>query len=159
MATKRTAPKPEYKLPDGIVLADLQYPEHGHHLPYETQRELGLDYSSGWTGRLTFYYIPAGRKAPEWVLTTLLIGKGKGTPDRYYGIGVADSKVYTVGRGPHVVAEIEVHPSADNIERLRPYIELWKKGMEDASAIRNRISSRRAQGQLYRAAGRTSWMW
>ncbi len=157
MAKKAATPKRE--LPPNVTEADLAYPASGHHLPYERQKELGLDYSIGWTGRLLFYRVPNGRKAPEWVLTTLLIGKAKNTPDRYYGIGLADSKVYTVGKGPHVTEEVEVIVSADNVERLMPLIELWRKGMADASSIRDRISSRRAQGQAHRAAGRSSWTW
>ncbi len=158
--TTKPAPKPatpEYKLPPDVVLADLKW---GSSFPRAALlREGELD---DLPMTLTFYYIPAGRKAPEWVLTTLLIsraGRGSSVTDRYYSIGVADSKVYTVGRGPHVVAEITVYLSKDNIDRLRKYVDLWRKGMAEAGQIRDRISSRRAQGQVHRAAGRTFWSW
>lgn len=109
---------------------------------------------------LTFYLVPG---CGGWVLTTLHISKaGKrspGTPDRTYGIGLKDGKVYTVGRGPHVTQVVEVYLRRDNYERLTKYVELWKKGMADAGGIRDRISSRRAQGQQHRAAGRTHWRW
>lgn len=55
--------------------------------------------------------------------------------------------------------EVEVHLKQDNVERLRKYLELWTKGMADAGGIRDRISSRRAQGQMERAAGRSYWRW
>lgn len=157
---KKTAKPAAPALPPGIKPEDMNYPAAGRSLPYEKLKELGLGYEAGWSGVLTFYHCANARRAPEWVLTTLRIsGAGRGATERYYGIGVADSKTYTVGRGPHVTTVVEVRPSADNLDRLLPYLGLWKKGMADASAVRDRISSRRAQGQLHRAAGRTSWTW
>ena len=116
--------------------------------------------NAGHYGALTFYLV----KNTGWVLTTLHISnpsrrQASGTPARTYGIGVADSKVYTVGRGPHVEKEVTVYLDSTNIDRLQRYADLWVKGMEDASAIRDRISSRRAQGQLHRAAGESHWRW
>jgi hypothetical protein len=154
MATKKPVQMTE--LPPDVEPEDLKYPEPGRGLPWERRKELGLEdlYS------LTFYRV----RDLGWVLCTLHISNpsrkaAAGTTARTYGIGVADGKVYTVGRGPHVTKEVEVYLSGDNLDRLSRYVDLWKKGMEDASAIRDRISSRRAQGQLHRAAGRTHWTW
>lgn len=149
MTAKKT---PAQDLPPDVLAADLKYPELGKFLPYAKQQELGLE-----TTRLTFYKTKGG-----WMLTTLAISnarRGSSFEDRTYAIGVADSKIYTVGGGPHVLTKVEVILTIDNVERLAKYIELWKKGMAEAGSIRDRISSRRAQGQLHRAAGRTSWRW
>ncbi len=146
-------------LPPNITAADLEYPKPGDGIPYEEKDALsGLDW---WDGSLTFRLIKEG-----WVILTLHISnpsrrqRGRGIDtERSYGIGLKDSKVWRTGKGPHVLKEVRVHASKSNIERLRPYIELMRKGMEDAGAIRDRISSRRAQGQLYREQGRSSWQW
>lgn len=149
-------PKPAAsKLPPNVTAADLKYPEMGHSLPYEKYKELGLERND-----LTFYET----KAFGWVLCTLHISNASrrqaaGTTDRSYAIGVADGKVYRVGRGPHVLNTATVYLSVDNLDRLMPYVELYRKGLEAAGSIRDRISSRRAQGQLHRAAGRTHWYW
>ena len=142
-------------LPPNVTPADLKWPETGHSLPYEKYRELGLERND-----LTFYET----KGFGWVLCTLHISNASrrqaaGTTDRTYAITVADGKVCRVGRGPHVLSTVTVYLSADNLERLMPYVELYLKGSGDAGNIRDRISSRRAQGQLHRAAGRTSWNW
>lgn len=161
------AKKPARPLPPDVTEADTRYPERP--LSWERQKELGLTPEAGWSGRLVFYRVggaSARRGELGWVLTTLLIGHAGSraraagcATDRSYGIGVADGKVYRVGRGPHVTDEVEVHVSEDNVERLGKYLELWRRGMADAGAVRDRISSRRAQGQLYRQQGRTSWTW
>lgn len=144
------------ELPKGVKKSDIVYPKLGQGFNYSERQALGIQdvYS------LRFYKV----KGLGWVLCTLHISnpsrrQSSGTAARTYAIGVNDSKLYTVGRGPHVLQEIEVHLKKDNVERLRPLLELHKKGMEDASSVRDRISSRRAQGQLHREAGRTSWTW
>lgn len=159
MAAKKT-PAPKLELPPDVTAADLKYPEYPEYDTPEYEAFLAARRGDH-GGQLVFYHVPAGRKAPEWVLTTLRIGGAgkRGTTERFYGIGVADGKVYTVGKGPHVTAVVTVHLSYKNIERLRKYVELWEKGMAYAGAIRDRISTRRARGQAYRAEGRTSWMW
>lgn len=149
----KTTPKRE--LPPDVIESDLEYPSS-----FEKRVK---DLPEGLYGSLTFYFVPEGKKAPAWVLTTLHISnpsrRQSGTPARTYGIGVGDSKVYTVGRGPHVKAEVTVCLTTVNIDRLQKYVDLWVKGMSDASAIRDRISSRRAQGNLFRAEGRSHWTW
>jgi hypothetical protein len=143
------------ELPVDVKESDLKYPEHGKGLPYKQLQELGMDY-----GSLTFYKTTG----LGWVLTTLHISnpsrrQAAGTAARSYGISVSDGKIVTVGRGPHVTKEIQVYLSQDNIDRMMKYVQLHQKGLADAGQIRDRISSRRAQGQLYRSAGRSSWTW
>lgn len=125
-------------------------------MSWEKRKELGLEDIHA----LTFYQV----KGIGWVLTTLHISnpsrrQAAGTPARTYAIGLTDRKVYTVGKGPHVLKSVEVHLKNSNLERMQKYIDLYREGMGNAGQIRDRISSRRAQGQLYRAAGRSSWNW
>ena len=70
-----------------------------------------------------------------------------------------DGKPVRVGSGPHVKATVTIYLKANNIERLQKYVDLWLKGMELAGTTRDRISSQRMQGQINRAAGKTSWSW
>jgi hypothetical protein len=155
-------PKPEpAKLPPDVTPDDLKWPapvyegdrvvQPSRHLPYSKLKELGLQ-----SDELLFYKTARF----GWVLTTLLIAKGRGNqPARYYGISVTDGQTVRVGRGPHVTDEVTVHLSTDNLERLMRYIKLWNTGMENSGTVRDRISSRRAQGQIERAAGHSSWRW
>lgn len=148
--------KPTRQLPPHVQESDLTR-DYKNAIPYKEMAELG---GEGFTGYLTFYRT----KGLGWVLTTLHISnpsrrQSAATVARTYGIGVKDSKVYTVGRGPHVEDTVEIYVTRTNLERLRVYVELWKKGMADASSIRDRISSRRAQGQLHRQNGRSHWDW
>jgi hypothetical protein len=148
------------ELPPNVNPSDTVYPrrtsyDDSYWTFQKTLREIGLE-----TSTLTFYKTTG----IGWVLTTLHISnpsrrQSSSTPPRTYGIGVADSKVYTVGRGPHVTEEVTIYLTPENYDRLKVYVQLWTKGMADASQIRDRISSRRAQGQLHRSNGRTSWMW
>lgn len=166
MTAKKTAGPakgPAPQLPPDVTAADLKWPktpEYGTPAYREWLKVIDEIRRRTDAGQLTFYHVPAGRKAPDWVLTTLRIGgAGRGATERYYGVGVADGKVYTVGRGPHVAAVVTIHLHPGNWDRLRKYADLYEKGMADAQAVRDRISSRRAQGQLHRAAGRTHWYW
>lgn len=104
-------------------------------------------------------YIPTEMKLYRteagWMLCTLYIsspGKRNRSPsqDRYYAIGVGDKKIYTVGRGPHVLEEMTVYLSEKNKQRLSTLIELFQEGLSQAGQIRDRISSRRAQGAMRR---------
>ncbi len=153
---KETAPPPR-ELPPDVTEADLTYWtfDSKDFLPYDALPE-------GTSSRLTFYQIggPNARGDRGWVLTTLQIsGKGRGTTERTYGIEVASEKVCRVGRGPHVLQTVTVYLTTKNLDRLRKYVDLHQKGLAAAGGIRDRISTRRAQGQQYRAQGRTSWTW
>lgn len=154
MAAKKSEKR---DLPKDIKASDLEYPkDYEKALRYSDYTAMGLE-----TPSLLMY-----KTDKHWVVCVLHISsasranKSRGvTADRYYAIGVDDKKIYTVGRGLHVKDEITVHLTKDNIDRLMPYVELYKKGNADANTIRDRVSSRRAMGALYRAEGRTSWMW
>lgn len=135
-------------LPNHVQKSDTVAPkwDSKEGLPFSEAIAVGLD-----DNRLRFYRTAAN----GWILLVLRISNASkrqapGTSDRYYGIGVNDSKIYTVGRGPHVLEELTVHLTKSNVERLRPLIDLFIKGNTDANTIRDRISSRRAQGALRR---------
>jgi hypothetical protein len=144
-------------LPPDVIPSDLAFAEDDR-LSWDERKEL----PEGCQYELTFYQVK-GRKVNDWVLITLLIGKATGrragAADRSYAIQVSDEKVCRVGFGPHVLKTVTVRFKKSNLKRLQRYVDLWLKGMESAGSIRDRISTRRAQGQLYRAQGRTSWMW
>lgn len=89
-----------------------------------------------------------------WIVCTLPIGK-----DRTYGISVERKSVCRAGGGPHVLACVTVRLTEKNIKRLQSYLDLYKEGMIDAGSTRDRISSRRAEGQVRRARGENSWQW
>ncbi len=145
---------PQTDMPPDVTEADLKHPTSDDYIPYGKQQEYGLEHCGT---SLTFYRTPAF----GWVLRTLEISRARkaGQTDRYYGITVNDGQSVRVGRGPHVTKEITIHFTTANIERLKPYVELWTRGMTMAGSIRDRISSRRAEGQERRANGEQSWTW
>lgn len=104
---------------------------------------------------LTFYLVQGRAMKNTWVILTLAIDNR----GRSYVVRTDTGGTGRAGSGPHVKAEVKVYLRADNLDRLGKYVELWKKGMVEAGMIRDRIGSRRAQGQIERANGRTSWMW
>lgn len=163
--SKSVAKKVQVELPPDVNASDLKYPAYDSDkgvsdgIPYAKQQELGLDSTS-----LTFYLV-SGRHVNDWVLLTLHISnpprrqRNRGVDTtRSYGVSM-DGKVCRVGLGPHVLKEVTVHLSQSNIERLKKYVDLFRKGLAEAGQIRDRISTRRAQGQIHRANGESSWMW
>lgn len=153
---KKRSEKPTSELPPDVKVGDLKMAswDSKDKIPWAELPALGLESES-----LTFYRTTGF----GWVLTTLHISNPgsrsrAGAEPRTYGVTM-DGKVVRVGLGPHVTAKVTVHLSRGNLERLRKYVDLRTKGMADAGSIRDRISSRRAQGQLHRQNGRTSWMW
>lgn len=151
MATKKTT----RDLPPNVTEADLTH-DYKNALPY-------AELPDGMTPYLTFYKVPS---LGGWILLTLHISnasskqKARGnTTARSYAISVVGEKLCRAGKGPHVTDEVTVYLSKTNIERLRPYTALWVKGMTAAGTTRDRISSRRAQGQQMRAEGRSQWRW
>lgn len=139
----------DIKLPKGILKSDLTYPKDYADNTYETF-EL-------WDVRGVGLLIPS-----------LLISKtsrrvrlvhGGAVTDRYYATDVATGKIYRIGRGPHVLSTTTVYVRKSRLADLQKFLDLREKGSADANMIRDRISSRRAQGQLHRAAGRSSWTW
>lgn len=123
-------------LPPDVVAADLDWKTAGPSHTYEEQKALGLDYDTGWTGELRFYFTAKF----GWCLCTLPISKGQGnSPPRTYGIKLS-GEIVTMGKGPHVLKDVTVLIRPANYERLKKYVDLWKKGMADAGGIRDRIS-------------------
>lgn len=148
MTTNKKTDKPQLPpLPDYIKAADGQYGK----TPWAKLRERGLD-----ADQFLLYCI----KDTGWVVCTLHISnpsrnqRNRGnTAARFYSMGLKDGKVWRVGLGPHVLGERRVYLTEDNWERLQPLVDLYLKGMGDAGQIRDRISSRRAQGTLRRGGG------
>lgn len=130
-----------------------KYGDYKQSLPWDS-------FPEGTTSTLTFYQVggSGARSDRGWVLCTLNIGKGRGTA-RTYGIQLSNEKVCRVGSGPHVLQVVEVRVNKTNKDRLWKYVELHQKGLAAAGQIRDRISTHRAQGQIFRAEGRTSWSW
>lgn len=77
---------------------------------------------------------------------------------RFYAITL-DGQIVTVGLGPHVTAQATIYVRTSRKAALKKYLDLAVKGEGDALSIRDRISTRRAQGQLHRAAGHSYWRW
>lgn len=152
--TTKTAAR---ELPPHVTEADLSYPASGGGA-WQLAEAAGLN-----TTVLTFYLVGgAGARKSEqrWVLCTLNIGgRGRGQTERNYAINVTDGSICRVGRGPHVLQVVEVHLSKSNWTRLQPHVELYLKGLAAAGSIRDRISSRRAEGQMRRMNGESSWRW
>lgn len=103
-----------------------------------------------------------------WCIPTLLISnpgrrqrasaynKGVEATERTYAITIDRREIVTIGGGPHVKNRLTVYVSAARRPGLGKFLDLKEKGEIDANNIRDRISSRRAQGALRRSAVR-SW--
>jgi hypothetical protein len=137
-------------LPEGMTKLDLTYIT-------ELERERGEKWVDGFeNAHFEMYAVEfRGGSKPEWVIATLAIG-GKG---RTYGIRISTGTVCRVGAGPHVKATVTVHVRVSRAKALQKYTDLRLKGATEANQIRDRISSRRAEGQVMRAQGRHSWTW
>lgn len=99
-----------------------------------------------------------------WVIPTLSIAGGG---QRTYAVALAEGGSDRVqrgaqvrcGMGPHVLTQYTVHVRKSRVDALRPFLALRRDGAIDANVTRDRISSRRAQGQVERAAGNNYWRW
>ena len=130
------------KLPFGIKKSDLGYPK---------------DYKDSILHYIDIYEV----ERFGWVVATLPIGgssRRSGYAQRTYAV-TADGKVCRVGKGPHVKQTIKVYVAKSRAKDLSELVELYTNGAVKANTIRDRISSRRAQGQLNRMNGLTSWRW
>ncbi len=119
-------------LPADVLKSDTEYPKKG---------------------RATHYleFLHSGRFG--WCIKTLPINNR----GRTYGM-TRDGNIVTMGGRPDDKV-VGVHVTETNGKRLSKWLELREKGMGSAGDIRDRIGSRRAQGQVERAAGRSSWRW
>jgi len=138
-------------LPTGIKESDLKSPS------YKSKDKIAYEVADH--GTITLYDC-AGF---GWVIVTLLIGSGgsrlRGFAPRYYGIRVSDGAAVRVGKGPHVARAVRVYIRQSRVKALDHFIQLYNSGLMNAHTTRDRISSRRYQGQMERAAGRHSWRW
>ena len=143
MAVKKEV-KPKVKLPPGLQAGDLEWPKWDEKNPTKTIETLTM-YECERIG---------------WVVCTIPIGgaRNRWVP-RMYGVRVDQGTVVRVGGGPHVLQQITVYVTDKNLERTQKYYDHFNNGASSAGQIRDRISSRRAQGQVERANGNRSWRW
>jgi len=140
MSKRTAAAPPTVDLPPGVTAKDTVYPS------YTSKDRLVRD--AGDYGRLTFYKA----RGFGWVLATLRIRKGRGgSTDRTYGVIVSTGKQCRVGCGPHVERELTVYVRDSRAKALATYVTMYANGVADSNQIRDRISTRRAQGALYRS--------
>lgn len=138
-------------LPDGLTVHDTNC--YGDPtLPYDSARPWEDD-------SVEFWYT----ERFGWCIPTLAIGgrRSFGGADnrRTYGVCVGDKlkrearrgAVVTMGNGPHVLARITVYVRKPNADRVAPYLALRREGQGSAGAIRDRISTRRANTIARRA--------
>lgn len=140
-------------LPKGVLQSDLTVPTFKTRQNYVDSYQ---DYS------VELWYVESGRRDGDgWYIPTLQISRSRnGYADRSYAVRVSDGSTgWRIGRGPHVKQQIIVYIKKSRAEKLQFLLDLRNKGAESAGQIRDRISSRRAQGQLMRAEGRRSWTW
>lgn len=131
-------------LPFGLKDSDLQYPKRPKR--YDWHKPHGSDLMK----TITLYET----ERFGWVVCTLEIRRpGRrhrhDAQPRTYGID-RGGKICTVGLGPHVKRSITVYVSRARAEALKELTDLHRKGLADAGSIRDRISSRRAFGALWR---------
>lgn len=147
MKTITTNAAPTYALPKGINASDTKAPA------WDAKDNLIRPWDDS---RFELWYTDAF----GWVIPTLLIShasrRSAYQSDRTYAVRVSDGAPVRVGCGPHVKAQVEVYVRVSREKALRPYLDLRAKGANDANEIRDRISTRRAQGALLRGRG-PSW--
>ena len=117
------------------------------------------DYKSG--DRIAHTLTLHDTTAFGWCVATLQIKRARraGQTDRTYAARVIDGQVVRIGLGPHVKQTVSVYVTEKRVPALKRLLDLHNAGADRANAIRDRISSRRAQGAEMRALGRTSWRW
>jgi len=143
MAKKKvTEPKkPVFDLPAGMISKDVTRPS------WKDKEQ------ADWKLQFELWYV----EGTGWVIPTLPIANAKRgslyDTRRTYAIGVNDSKIYTVGRGPHVKTTVEVYVRPSRVTALQKFLDIKNKGLESAQTIRDRISTRRSNTILRRATG------
>lgn len=140
-------------LPKGIRPTDLKYPSF--------KSKDRINYEKGDHGSLTLYEVHDRKGNSWWCIATLRIRKARLGRDgeRTYAVRLSDGAPVRIGLGPHVKRKITVYVRQSRVEALQRYIDLHLSGAESAHQIRDRISSRRAQGQVERAQGHSYWRW
>lgn len=144
--TKMTGKSNLPALPFGLKAADLAYPKRPKK--YDWRKEQPFDVLH----TLTLYET----ERFGWVVTTLHIRNAgsrsmRGAQPRTYGVDER-GQVVTVGLGPHVKRTITVYVTRARAAALQKLVDLHERGLADAGSIRDRISTRRAQGAMRRSA-------
>jgi hypothetical protein len=152
------------KLPAGILASDLK------ELPWRSKNAARLDSDGNIADAKSHYSVRAsfelwyvvGLDWSGWCIPTLMIAKaqyGATNPSRTYAVRVDTGTTVRIGKGPHVKACLTVHVKKTRLPKLMKFLALRSTGAERANGIRDRISSRRAEGAAHRAAGHYSWRW
>lgn len=145
---KKAAERAEFfkahPLPKGIEAGDLADPgyEGAKKSPALSLALRGDDY-----GDSSFEIWYTARFG--WVAPTLLIRqatwRNKGASNRTYAVALSNGALCRVGFGPHVLKQLKVYITPENIDRLeRDVVEILGKGAVAANECRDRISTRRA---------------
>ena len=147
MATRKSTIKPAVKpaavpLPTSVKDADLEYPSYKSKDRVVATFDLWHTTSMG------------------WVIPTLLIRRTRrmDRSDRTYATTL-DARPVRVGLGPHIDRKVTVYVRESRQAALQSLLDLKDRGEVTSNEIRDRISSRRAQGSLNRANGLTHWSW
>lgn len=149
----RYPPKPTSKVSDAIILpgdiieSDTVYPKYGR--TRNPSNTVVANFTMDYTAQF------------GWCIRTLGIRRARraGRTDRTYAIRVNTKQPVRIGAGPHVLRTVTVYVTEKRKPKLQRFLDMQTLGEEQAGTIRDRISSRRAQGALMRAQGRTSWRW
>ena len=170
--TVKTATKRE--LPKGILVSDLSRPKYvpGPETDGMTDAESDALWDAHWAEQEkvrvehTFEFYKTEQFG--WVMLTLHISnpssrqrsRGVNTT-RSYAVPVNDpDSIVRVGLGPHVTDRFTLYIRRDRLEALQFFVDLNNKGKAgSAGNVRDRISTRRAQGAMHRANGERSWRW
>lgn len=123
--------KSKTKYPFNITKSDLKYPSWKSH-------------------DVVMNHIDLYRTADGWKVCTLEISKSKKFANRTYAID-ENGKVWSVGKGPHVLEQITVWVRKSRMKKLQKLIELYESGLTKANTIRDSISSKRARTALRRS--------
>lgn len=132
-------------LPMGIKESDFQYPKAEQVLEYVPLYE--VEFRSG---------------QKIWCAGVLKIGSraaGLGYGDRTYAIRLPAGTLCRIGGGPHVKSTRTLYLSEKRAKELKEFVAALEKGRAEAGQVRDRVSSRRVEGQLRRMRGERSWRW
>jgi len=131
----KTTTATKTKLPTGINVSDTKYPS------YKSKDKVAW----GILPNNSYHINMVNTDRFGWCIATLSIGK-----DRSYGISVDDGKIVSMGVADQT-RKITVYIRQSRVESLQKYIDLFKKGLDDANSIRDRISTRRSNTIMRRS--------
>ena len=140
------------KLPEGILMGDLVMPKNKDG--YSDWNALAGTRVMG--GQFELWYTTGF----GWCIPTLNISHNRrASSERTYAVRVDTDGVVRIGGGPHVIERHWVYVKKARLKALQKFVDMQAQGAVDANTVRDRISSRRAQGALNRAKVLTSWRW